>query len=337
MQTHTPEISVIVPFYNAEPTLRRALNSIYAQSFANFECIMIDNNSTDASGGIAQEFANNNSNYRLIRELKQGVVYASNAGSNISRGKYIARMDADDESCKNRLQLQYDFLEKNMDYGAVGGLVEYVPHKENTQGFASFVLWANTLISYEEIFLKRFMELPIINPSAMWRKNIAQQLGEYQQGDFPEDYQMWLRWLNAGVKVGKVPYKVLKWYDSEQRLTRSDDLYSIDSFYKAKSPFLNSFLQKINPFYPKVAVWGASKTARKRADMLAKYGVEICCYIDITKKRQLYKEVLYYEDIPEPGMMFILIYVKQEAMRNRVEKFLISRDYVEGVNFLFVS
>ncbi len=332
-----PKISIILPFYNAEETLYRALLSIKNQTFISFECIMVDNNSDDASVDIAKEFAKLDQRFILSSEGQQGVVYASNKGSKLAKGKYIARMDADDECFAERLKLQYNFMESNTDYGAVGGLVQYIAHKQGTDGFAAFVQWANSLITYEQIYNKRFMELPIINPSAMWRKSVAQQYGMYEAGDFPEDYQMWLRWLNAGVKIGKVKQNVIKWYDSEKRLSRSNELYNIESFYKAKSPFLNEYLKKINPHYPKVAVWGAGKISRKRANLLIEYGIDICCYIDITKKRQIDKTVLYYEDIPSKGELFILVYVKQKLMRDRVEAFLQNNSYIEGEDFIFVS
>ena len=333
----TPKISVIFPFYNAESTLKRALNSIKGQSFTNFECIMVDNNSTDASSSIAKDFADIDSRFILISENKQGVVYASNKASKLANGDYIARMDADDESFGDRLQLQYDFLEQNHDYGAVGGLVEYIAHKEDTQGFADFVDWNNSLVDYQQIYIKRFMEMPIINPSAMWRRSVAEEFGLYYSGDFPEDYELWLRWLAARVKVAKVPHKVIKWYDSDNRLTRNDELYSIESFYKAKSPYLSIYLKEINHHFKKLAVWGASKIVRKRANLLLEHGVEICCFIDITKKRQLNESTMYYEDIPPKGELFILVYVKQKQMRENVEAFLQEKSYVEGEDYLLIS
>jgi glycosyltransferase involved in cell wall biosynthesis len=332
-----PKISVILPFYNAESTLYRALNSIKQQSFTDFECIMVDNNSTDNSAIIASKFAITDKRFLLTSESAQGVAYASNKGSNIARGDYIARMDADDESLPNRLKLQYDFLRQNKDYGAVGGLVEYVAHIEGNTGFADFVTWNNSLISYRQIYINRFMEMPIINPSAMWRKSISISLGTYHNGDFPEDYQMWLRWLAEGIKIAKVPYKVLRWYDSKTRLTRSDKRYSIEAFYKVKTPYLSKFMKQINVHYPRVGIWGASKIARKRANLLLEYGVEICCFIDITKKRQLAENTMFYKDIPPKGELFILVYVKQKLMRDRVEDFLLRKEYILGKDFLFVS
>lgn len=333
----TPIISIILPFYNAEKTLARALESISIQSFSDFECIMIDNNSTDNSIAIAKDFAINDKRFILTTEKTQGVVFASNHGSNIAKGKYIARMDSDDQSSPKRLELQKEFLDNNPQYGAVSGRVEYIPYSERNQGFENYVIWLNSVNTYEEIFAKRFIESPIANPSAMWRKETAIKNGNYKQGDFPEDYEMWLRWLHSGVKIGKVKETILRWYDSENRLTRNDSIYSNDSFYKAKSPYLAKHLRKINPHYPIVAIWGAGKIPRKRAQILLDYGIEIEQYIDITKKRQISEKLIFYKDIPPKGEIFILVYVKQKEMRDNVEVFLKSRDYIEGVDYLLVS
>ncbi len=332
-----PKVSIILPFYNAEKTLKKALESIANQSLQDFECIMVDNNSTDGGRQIAESFAQKDSRFILISERQQGVVFASNKGLELAKAKYIARMDADDECFPNRLELQLEFLENNKDYGAVSGLVKFVPKKENSKGFSEYVDWVNSLLNYEEIYLKRFMEMPIINPTIMWRKFVSDKFVMYRSGDFPEDYELWLRWLDNGIKIGKVQETILKWYDSDTRLTRTDAIYSNDSFYKAKSPYLAKELAKINKHYPKVAVWGASKISRKRAKLLEEYGIDICCYIDISKKRQIPEKLMYYKELQKAGSLFILVYVKQKSMRKEVEDYLIGREYKERRDFLFCS
>lgn len=104
---------MILPFYNAGATIERAIKSISRQTFEFFECILIDNNSVDKSPSIAENITKTDSRYKLVKEKKQGVVHASNKGCLVANGKYIARMDADDEAYPQRLEKQLDFLEKN--------------------------------------------------------------------------------------------------------------------------------------------------------------------------------------------------------------------------------
>ena len=95
-----------------------------------------------------------------------------------------------------------------------------------------------------------------------------EQQGLYLSGDFPEDYEMWLRWLDRGVKIAKVAEVVLDWHDSEGRLTRTHPIYSDRAFYDIKSKYLAGWLEQNNPFHPLVAIWGASRISRRRAKIL---------------------------------------------------------------------
>ena len=265
------------------------------------------------------------------------MVFASNTGSSLAKGEYIARMDADDWAYPEKLKLQADFLDEHLNYGAVAGLVEHVAHKENTEGFARFVQWSNSVQSFDEIRNRRFIELPIVNPTAMWRKTIAEKYGMYRCGSFPEDYELWLRWLDNGLKILKLPQLLLKWYDSDTRLTRTHEIYTDKAFYEVKTKYLAKWLKENNPFHPKVAVWGASKISRRRAKLLTQYGIDICCYIDTKKGRQLDREVFYYEDIPLPKEIFVLSYIKQMDNREKIRKFLSSKGFSEGKNYLQIS
>ena len=332
-----PKVSVILPFFNADTTLNRAIESIAFQSLYDFECILVNNNSKDRSVEIAQSWTEKDERFILIHEKKQGVMFASNAGSEHARGQYIARMDADDYSYPNRLKLQAGFLDANLKYGAVAGLVKHIGHSENTKGMARYVAWVNSIQIYDEIKNRQFVESVIVNPSAMWRKEVAEKHGMYKSGDFPEDYEMWLRWLSKGVKIKKLDEIILDWHDSDTRVTRTQSIYSDGAFYRIKTKYLAKWLQKNNPFYPRIAVWGASRISRRRSRLLIQYGIEIEMYIDTKRGRQLEQKVVYYEDIPPPGNLFILTYIKQMDARDEIQKFLHSRGYEEGVNYLLVS
>lgn len=332
-----PKISVILPFHNAEKTLGRAINSIVRQQESDFELILVNNRSTDRSGSIAEKWAATDRRIILLEEPTQGVVFASNRAAAEASGRYIARMDADDEATPDKLILQSDYLASHPDTDAVAGLVEHVPHDRKAAGFSRFVEWSNGIQSSREIYLNRFIELPVVNPTLMWRREIGEKHGLYRAGSFPEDYEMVLRWLDAGVRIAKVPNKVLRWYDSETRLTRTHPAYSDKAFYEIKSRYLASWLQEHNPFHPEVSVWGASRISRRRARLLEPYGISFAHYIDTKKSRQLEKSVIYYRDLPPAGTLFILSYIRQMDNRDRIREFLTGRGYSEGKDFLMVS
>ena len=337
MPAVSPKVSVILPFYNAENTLGSALQSIADQNYLDWECIMVDNNSSDKSREIAGDWMNRDPRFRLIEEERQGVMFASNRGCEEALGEYIARMDADDVARPDRLSLQCSFLDGHPDYGAVAGLVKHVGDPRTTGGFKRFVEWSNSVISYEEIYKRRFIEAPIVNPTAMWRRETMETEGLYRAGDFPEDYEMWLRWLDAGIKIAKVPEVVLDWHDSTGRLTRTHPIYSDRAFYEIKSLYLAKWLARHNPFHPRVWVWGASRISRRRARILEQKDVIIEAYIDTKRSRQLGNSLIYYKDLPESGALFILTYIRQMDNREKIRAFLEERGYVEGENYLLVS
>lgn len=338
MKNSSPAISVILPFYNAEATLYKAVSSILNQEFDDLELILVDNHSSDGSAQIGADFSRLDRRVIMTSEKCRGVAHASNTGAALARGKYVARMDADDVATPRRLKLQKSYLDDQPDFDAMGGLVEYVPGTDDrTKGFARYVEWSNAIITPEDIARSRFIELPIVNPTLMWRRAIQEKHGLYKHGPFPEDYEMVLRWLAAGVRFGKVPEVVLQWHDSPGRLTRSDPVYSDDSFFRIKTRYLSAWLKENNPFHPEVTVWGASRLSRKRAALLQEYGVRIIGYIDIKKTRQLEEKVIYYENLPPAGERFILSYVRQGDSRERVREYLNSLGYMEQVNYLLVS
>ena len=92
----SPTISVIVPVYNAEKTLRRCVDSILAQTFEDFELILINDGSKDQSGDICDEYAAKDSRVKTIHKTNGGVSSARNAGLRIAQGEYIAFIDSDD-------------------------------------------------------------------------------------------------------------------------------------------------------------------------------------------------------------------------------------------------
>ena len=332
-----PEVSVILPFFNAEKTLSKAIESICNQCFTDFELLLVDNNSTDKSLSIAKEFSTKDSRIQLLTEKKQGVANAMNCGLKNSKGKYIARMDADDFSFPDRLEKQVNFLNKNPEIGLVGSEVKYIAHQSNTEGFQRFVDWVNSFHSAKEIELNRFVEIPVVNPTIMFRKEIYEKFGGCFQGDFPEDYEMQLRYLQAGVKMVKLNESLLEWHDFSTRLTRTDKRYSTEAFYKVKAEYFRKWSEKNNPFHPEIWVWGAGRKTRQRANLLEKEGLKISGFIDVVKTKTSKKSVLYYEEIPEPGKMFIVSGVTNSGAGKKIREFLEQKKYKEGKDFILMG
>ena len=120
-----PLVSVVMPVYNGGKYLGEAIESILAQSFTDFELIVVDDGSTDDSAAIARDFANRDERIRFLKhDCNQGSASARNTGIAASNGDFIAAMDCDDVSIPKRLQKQVGFLQTHPDIGVVGGFLQ---------------------------------------------------------------------------------------------------------------------------------------------------------------------------------------------------------------------
>lgn len=332
-----PEVSVILPYFNAENTLAAAVESMLNQTFSSFEILLVNNNSTDNSFSIAKSFADKDSRIRLLIEKDQGVDHAMNCGLENSRGRFIARMDADDISHPERLEKQVRFLEENPETGLVGSYVKYVSRDTGTDGFRRFVNWVNSFHTSEEIELYRFVEIPVVNPTIMFRRELFEKLGGCRQGDFPEDYEMQLRFLDAGVKMAKLPELLLEWHDYSNRLTRTDERYTTEAFFRVKAEYFKKWSEQNNPFHPEIWVWGAGRKTRQRAKLLEKEGLKIQGFIDIIKGKTTRKTTLHFSEIPSPEEIFIVPMVAKYGARELIRKNLKERNFLEGKDFIFLA
>ncbi|MBD3347015.1 MAG: glycosyltransferase [Chitinivibrionales bacterium] len=331
-----PPISVVMPVCNGESTIERAITSILTQTGPDLELIVIDDGSGDRTGPIIAHLAEQDHRIRILTLPHGGIVGALNAGLNSARGRYIARMDTDDISLPRRLKLQSDYLDTHTACGLVSCLVDIPPARQDNRGYRHYVTWTNSLLTHEEIVVNRFVESPISHPSVMFRRECVDQFGGYREGDFPEDYELWLRWLEAGVRFEKLPETLLLWTDYPHRLSRRNNRYSSDAFYHCKAPYLARWL-KANVDRP-VYVWGAGKTTRKRVRMLEQESVSLTGYIDVDPKKighdRLDLPVLDYRNIPGPDDAFVLVYMATRGMRDRIGEYLTQQGFAEGAGFL---
>jgi glycosyltransferase involved in cell wall biosynthesis len=336
-----PLITVILPVRNGERTINAAAGSILGQSQANFEMILIDDGSTDDTPRLLNELQARDPKVRTRRQPFQGLVSALQNGIAEARGRFIARMDADDIALPGRLQAQLAHLERHPAVGLVSCRVRYGGNPRKQKGYADYVRWTNRLLSGDDISLNRFVESPLAHPSVMFRKELVEKFGGYRQGDFPEDYELWLRWMDAGVRMEKLPDALLVWNDPPQRLSRTDPRYSVENFYRIKSHYLFRWLKVNNPHFPCVWLIGAGRTARRRAAFLERLGVRIEAFLDVDPRKVgrpiTGRPVLHRENLPAPGSQFLLSYVGSRGARLEIEGFLQTRGFQRGRDFLMAA
>ncbi len=333
-------ISVLLPVRNAADTLPAALKSLLAQTYVDFELLVLDDGSDD--GGrtweIIETAARRDARIRPVRLPHEGIARTLNAGLKMARGKFIARMDADDTCHETRLELQAAFLDTHPDIGLVGCLARFGGDTAKAAGYNHHLEWTNSLVTPERIALGRFRESPLPHPTVMFRAEVAGRHGGYVHGPFPEDYELWLRWLDAGVRMAKVPEYLVTWNDPPGRLSRTDPRYAPHRFHRLKAPYLARHLARTNPFHPAIQVMGAGRITRKRAEMLCEYGVVIEGWWDIDpdKVGRIVgdRPVRHREDLPPAGSCFLVSYVGSRGAAEDIEAFVTARGYILGRDFL---
>ena len=336
-----PAISVVMPVYNGMPFLPETLDCLLSQTESNFELVVVDDGSTDATPSILAEAARRDRRIRVVSLAHGGIVSALNAGLAAARAPLIARMDADDLCLPERLALQRQALEADSELGLVASQVAYGGDAAVNRGFALFVDWTNGLVDPRDIRLKRFVETPLIHPTVMFRRECVTRFGGYRDGDFPEDYELWLRWLDRGVRMAKLPRELVTWRERKDRLSRVHPRYSETAFYRCKAEYLARYLCEEAGPHRRVAVWGAGRTTRKRAAFLAEFGVTIAAFIDIDPRKVGQRiggvPVWDKESLPDPGDTFVLAYVGNRGARDLISAHLQERGYREGRDYLLAA
>jgi len=336
-----PVVSVILPAYNASTSIAAAVASVRAQTFADWELIIVDDGSTDETGEIVRAAANDDPRIRIERIAHGGVVAAHNAGLALAAGRFVARMDADDEMFPDRLQEQVVLLERRADLGCVSCLVAFGGDPERARGYALHVDWLNELHEPDDISRCRFIESPVANPSTMVRREVLERWGSYRESDWPEDYEFWLRLLDAGVRIAKVPRILMQWNDPPGRLSRTDERYSDRAFYAVKCHYLARWLVRHVPGERNVWLWGAGRITRQRFAALADGGVRLAGFIDIDERKTGRAidgvPVIAPDQIPLRDECFVLGGVGVRGARDLIRANLARRGFREGVDFVMAA
>ena len=238
-------ISVIMSVYNGEKYLVQAIDSILNQTYQNFEFIIIDDCSTDNSSHILQEYAQKDSRIKIIKKEKnigiKGFIKNLNLGISIAKGKYIARMDADDISLPERFQKQVDFLENNPEITLVGAQLNLINEQNKITGEAIAAL------QHRDIVKRITSQIQLFHPVIMFRKD--QNIQYREKFLYCEDYDLYLNLITQGKKLANLNEKLLNYRILANSISRKDDVFTKKLMLEKALYFYQSRKKNGSDFY----------------------------------------------------------------------------------------
>ncbi len=247
-----PKISVIMPVYNGEKYLNEAIDSILHQTYTNFEFIILNDGSTDKTEEIILSYddprivyVKNEENLQIVKTLNKGI--------DLAKGKYIARMDADDISLPERFEKQINRLE-NSNIKVLFSKVILINEKQNSCGDWNDDTNCKDIGSIVKILPKRNC---LAHPTLMMETALLRQYKYDIHAAHSEDYNLWLRLISDGNMCDKIDEELVHYRIHEQSITVSQNKNNIHRYkknilakfyhlvYKAKKLSINEFDKRV--------------------------------------------------------------------------------------------
>jgi hypothetical protein len=329
-----PVVSVLLPVFDAEATLDACLRSVARQTEARFECVIVDDGSRDASLACARRFAARDARFRSVAAPHRGLVAALQRGLAHCRAPLVARMDADDLMHRERLARQCAALDADATLDAVGCHVRLFPRRALGDGMRAYEAWLASIDSPRRVRAEAFVECPVAHPTLMARSAALADFG-YRDAGWPEDYDLVLRMLAAGRRIGVVPRRLHAWRHQRDRLSQTSEVYSDERFTACKAEHLvRTFLAHSDAYI----LWGYGATGRALARALGALGRHPTQIVELHPRRigQHIRgaPVISREALGGPPAPPIVVSVAGAEARTLIRADLGNRGFQEGTDYI---
>ncbi|MBD2579595.1 glycosyltransferase [Oscillatoria sp. FACHB-1406] len=255
-----PSVSVIIPAYNARSTIKKTLESVFAQTHSDFEIIVINDGSTDDTLKICQEIPDRR--LKIFSYENAGQAVSRNRGIERASGDYIAFLDADDLWTKNKLETQLQTLQNNPEAAVVYSWTDYIDENDNFLQSGRHINVEGNV--YDKLLINNFIEN---GSNVLIRQQALQEVGGFEPSLPPaEDWDLWLRLARqyhfAVVPEPQILYRVSA-TSSSANLTRQEmqTLRVIDRAFAAAPPSYQSLKKRSLANLYKYLAWKALDAA----------------------------------------------------------------------------
>jgi glycosyltransferase involved in cell wall biosynthesis len=333
-----PRVAVLLPARDAAATLHAAAVSVLRQTWRDLALVAVDDGSRDGTGALLRRLAERDRRVVVVAGPGEGIARALNRGLARCDAEIVVRMDADDVSHPRRVERQVAALDADPSLAAVGSRVRLFPRREVAGGMRRYAGWLNGLVTPELVARDLLVESPLVHPAAALRREPLEAAGGWRDGDFPEDYDLWLRLAEAGWRLGNVAAVLLDWRESAGRLTRADASYAIPRHMALKAAWLAR-----GPLAGRrvVAIWGAGETGRAFARALAGEGIGAALFLEVDPRKIGRRvggtPVVSYEEAERARGLPLLVAVGAPGARELIREELRRRGFEEVRDFRCVA
>lgn len=311
------------------------IKSIQRQTFQNWECIIVDDHSTDESYAIVEKMVQTDGRFRLLKNNEQGIITALRLAYSNSKGAYIHRMDSDDLMVENKIENLLSVLQKNGPSYVVTSKVQYFSEQGVSDGYLKYEKWLNQLIDRENHWSEIYKECVIASPAWLISREDLEACEAFAPNRYPEDYDLVFRFYKNRLKVCSSKEVLHLWRDHPNRTSRNDEKYASVSFFDLK---LHYFLKLDKDDSRPLVIWGAGTKGKQMAKLLQKRKVEFHWVSNNANKtgKEIYSETLkYYEHIATFNRPQIIVTVAQRKAKAEIIDFLTSLNLKEGKDYYF--
>ncbi len=239
-----PRVTVLLPCHQADAYLKIAINSILKQSMRDFELLIIMDARLRGQESSIEAFAQGDGRVRLLSSLVVGSLAASlNLGIHHARGEYIARMDGDDVSLPDRIEVQTRYLDEHPEIAALGGRLELID-EQGSKLKRSYPFYKTDLEIRSILPLRN----PMPHPALMFRRDVLLAVGGYKYAHSAEDWELFLRIARDRKRLLHNLDKVLVQYRRHaSQITRPELAGAV--FYETGGFLFSEFLRTSSPKY----------------------------------------------------------------------------------------
>ncbi|UYO38943.1 glycosyltransferase [Rhodopseudomonas palustris] len=222
-----PKVSVIMPVRDGERWVAEAIRSVQNQTLHDFELLVIDDGSADATPAILADAAAADPRIVVLTQHRDGLVAGLNSGLSAARAPLIARLDADDIALPDRLARQVDYMVAHPDVVLLGGWATIIDENGQPKG-------REMRPSPNDLRATLMKKSPFIHPTVMLRAEAARRVGGYHAAfEAGEDYDFWLRLADIG-ELAILPELLIRYREHSSSVTRTRQLRQIYSARLAK-------------------------------------------------------------------------------------------------------